>query len=291
MLWFFLSLFVALSSSTTNILTKKVSEKLPPLKFLILYFGFIIPFNVLLLFFLHGIPNVNPIFYFFMLLSIGLDVIAFICSIKGIQLSDLSLIVPLSSFLPVFTIIFNAILFKEFPTQIKFIGIILIVIGVYVLNLKDIKRGFLKPIQDVAFNRGAQLFFFANLIWAITPIFQKQAILATFPQRPTYISVVNSVGIFSILLIILFIRKQKISISVVKKYSPLFLVFGVLGAASQFAAFTAFSLTNVAYPNAVFKLSTLITVIVGGVLLKEKNIKTRIAATIIMLTGVTLLII
>jgi drug/metabolite transporter (DMT)-like permease len=225
-----------------------------------------------------------------MLLSIGLDVIAFICSIKGIQLSDLSLIVPLSSFLPVFTIIFNAILFKEFPTQIKFIGIILIVIGVYVLNLKDIKRGFLKPIQDVAFNRGAQLFFFANLIWAITPIFQKQAILATFPQRPTYISVVNSVGIFSILLIILFIRKQKISISVVKKYSPLFLVFGVLGAASQYAAFTAFSLTNVAYPNAIFKLSTLITVIVGGMLLKEKNIASRIIATIIMLTGVILLI-
>ncbi len=290
MLWFFLSLFVAASSSTTNILTKKISKEVSPLRFLILYFGFIIPFDILLLLFLGGAPIVSSSFHFFMILSIGLDVVAFICSIKGIQLSDLSLIVPLSSFLPVFTLIFNAILFKEIPTPVKLFGIVLIVIGVYVLNLKDIRKGFLRPIQDVIFDRGAQLFLLANFIWSLTPIFQKQAVLATFPQTPAYISVVNSIGIFGILLLIILLKKQKISIPTIKKYSPLFLLLGILGAASQFAAFTAFSLTNVAYPNAVFKLSTLITVVFGGVLLKEKNILSRLVATIIMLAGVILLI-
>ncbi len=290
MLWFFLSLFVAASSSTTNILTKKASKEISPLTFLLLFFGFIIPFDILLLLLLGGTPNVSEAFYFMMLLSIGLDVIAFICSIKGIQLSDLSLIVPLSSFLPVFTIIFNAILFQEFPTPIKFLGILLIVVGVYVLNLKDVKRGFLRPIQDVLFNRGAQLFLFANFIWSVTPIFQKQAVLATMPQSPAYIALVNSVGIFSVLIVIVFLKREKISKAFVKKHTPLFLLLGVLGASSQYAAFTAFSLTNVAYPNAVFKLSTLFTVIVGGILLKEKNVGSRIIATIIMLTGVVFLI-
>ena len=290
MLWFYLSLFVAASSSTTNILTKKVSKKFSSLTFLLLFFGFIIPFDILILFLLGGAPNTSPSFYFFMMLSIGLDVIAFLCSIKGIQLSDLSLIVPLSSFLPVFTIIFNAILFRDLPTPIKLLGIILIVTGVYVLNLKDIKKGFFRPIQDVIFDRGAQLFFFANFIWALTPIFQQKAVLATSPHSPAFIGVVNSIGILVVLLVIAFAKKQKFSATTIKKYSLVFLLLGVLGAASQYAAFKAFSLTNVAYPNAVFKLSTLFTVIIGGILLKERNVKTRIVATIIMLSGVILLV-
>lgn len=290
MLWFYLSLFVAASSSTTNILTKKISKEISPIKFLILFFGFIIPFDILILLLLGGVPSVSPVFYFFMTLSICLDVVAFVSSIKGIQLSDLSLIVPLSSFLPVFTVIFNAMLFHELPTPSKLAGIILIVIGAYTLNLKDVKNGFLKPIQDVILDRGAQLFLFANLIWAITPIFQKQAVLATLPQRPAYISVTNSIGIFVILLVIFRLKRQTISKEVVKNNALNFLLLGILGASSQYAGFTAFSLTNIAYPNAVFKLSTLITVVVGGILLKERNLLSRFAGSMIMIAGVTLLI-
>ena len=133
-------------------------------------------FQIILIYVLGGMPHILPKFYLFITFSSVLDVIAFTASTWAIMTSPVSLISPLSSFNPVFTTIFAMLTLKEIPTPMKTLGIFIVVIGVYFLNISDAKKGVFMPFKKLFSNRGVQLFFLANIIWSITPIFQKKAI-------------------------------------------------------------------------------------------------------------------
>jgi drug/metabolite transporter (DMT)-like permease len=287
-MWIYYSLYFALYSSVGLIIQKKLVQNFSPKVILFIYGLFAIPFSFGLAFLLYGIPILS--FNFFILLAVSgiLDTVAAISTFKALKVSPISLLGPISSFNPVFTAIFAFLFIGESTTPLKFLGIFLVVTGAYLLNLKDVKDSIFKPITKLATDRGVQLFFLANLLWAVTPIFQKRAILETYPQAPLFAS---AVGLFFVTLFIspLAIKQTISSINGLKRISPYFIVLGVFGATAQFAAFTAFSQANLGYVTAVFKLSVLFTIIGGWIFFKEKNIKERLLGGSVMIAGTLLL--
>lgn len=287
-MWFFYSLYFALWSSVSVAIFKKISFKLDAKSTLFVAGIFVLPFMFTLSFFLYGIPSVSWKFFLFLLCSGALDVIAFTSSLRAIKLTPISLLSPITTATPVFTTLFAFLALRETPTTLKFLGILLIVLGAYTLNIKDVAHGLLKPIKTLSTDRGVQLTFLASLIWAITPIFQKQAILETTPRAPLFTSAVG------LLLVTFFIGSFAIKNTLnkmddIKKLSPYFLLNGFFGALAQLAAFTAFLLTNLGYATAVFKLSVFFTIIGGWLFFKEKRIGERLLGAAIMLAGTLLL--
>lgn len=283
-MWFFYSFFFALWSSVATFLIKRYTGKINPLPLLFILFLFYAPSVFVLLQFVGGIPTATARFYIYMFISAVLDVTAFISWFQAIARSPISLIAPVQSFTPLFTTLIAIVTLGEIPTQPKFLGIVLIVFGAYLLNVGGIKQGVFAPFKELISHKGVQLSLLSTFLWAITPIFQKKAIFETSPQIPLYASFI---GICFVTLLLLPITGR--SALSYKKEIPKnikwFLLYGAGGALAQLAAYSAFAITNVGYVASIMRLSGLFTVVIGGTFLKEKRIKERLLGAIVMIVG------
>lgn len=288
-MWVFYSLFFAIWTALQTFLTKNLTKRISPLPLLYIFFLFNVPITFILLLFLGGVPEVTSNFYLYIGIAGFLDAIAFVCSFLAISRSSISLIAPMASFSPVFTILIAIFALNEIPTPIKFVGILLVVFGAYLLNIADIKQGILIPFKTLFSHKGVLLFLLANFLWGITPIFQKKAIFETSPQIPLFASVIGMVFVFLFLTPFAF-RKAIRSIRKVKANLKWFAINGIGTAFSQAAAYAAFALIFVGYAVSIFRLSTLFIIILGGVFLKEKRIKERLLGASVMILGAILLV-
>lgn len=203
-------------------------------------------------------------------------------------MSDISLIAPIASFSPVFTTLIAIKTLGEVPAPLKFGGILLVVLGAYFLNASDIKSGILAPFKNLFSHKGVLLFLLSNLLWSITPIFQKKAIFETHPQIPLYASFM---GMFFAVFILSPFAFRRVVLSAPKLVKNLkwFGIYGIGSGFAQLAAYTAFALAPVGYVTTILKLSGLFTIILGGAVLKEQRIKERLFGAAVMLAGAALL--
>lgn len=287
-MWVFYSLFFAIWSALQTFLTKSLTKKINPLPLLYIFFLFNIPITFILLLFIGGIPHVTSNFYLYIGIAGLLDAIAFVCSVVSISRSSVSLIAPIASFSPVFTTLIAIFALGEIPTPLKYTGVLLVVVGAYLLNIADIKQGILSPFKKLFSHKGVLLFLLANFIWSITPIFQKKAIFETSPQIPLFASVIGMCFVFLFLTPFAF-KKAISSLKEVKQNIKWFILNGAGTAFSQAAAYAAFALVFVGYAVSIFRLSTLFIIILGGVFLKEERIKERLLGASVMLLGAILL--
>lgn len=249
---------------------------------------FLSPFMLFIILFSGEIPHPFSSFYSLVFIAAILDFFAAIFSIYAIKTSPISLIAPISSFNPVFTTIIAFFTLHEILSTTKLLGILIIVLGTYLLNISELKGGLFAPFKKLFTNRGVLFFLLANLIWAITPIFQKQAIFQTKPAIPLFTSFFEGLVVTTFFIPVV-LAKTKNQIPQIQKNWKLLLFLGFFGALAQWAAFTAFSLASLGVVTAIFKLSTLFTVILGGVFLKEERIKERLLGASVMLLGAILL--
>lgn len=289
-MWFYFALFFAIWSAFSTLLVKKeLIRAIAPLPLTFILLGTSLVPMFILLQFTGGIPHATNMFYLFMFCSAVLDSVGFVISFKAIKITDISLLAPISSFGPVFTTIFAIYALNEQPSSLKLFGILLIVLGSYLLNVSTIRGGLLAPFKKLFSNRGVLLFLFSNLLWTVTPIFQKKAISEMSPSIPLYAPFIGFC--FVVLILAPFALKKTLSyIKVFPKYFKWVAVNGIGTAFAQFAAYTAFALGDVIYVNPVLKLTGIFTIILGGAVLKEKNIGERLLGTAVMLVGVLILI-
>ncbi len=289
-MWFPFALTFALVSSLGVIIAKKIMRETNEYFYLFLGGLFSLPFLLFIVLFFYKIPKVDEVFILAVAASSLMGVLAAVLAYRAIKISDVSLVAPLAAFNPVFTAILAFFFLGELVDFKGWVGIFLVVLGAYLLELPRIKSGFLVPLKGLSMNRGVQYSIAAYFIWAVTPIFEKTAILHTSPQVPPFASLIGmsmSIAIFAVLLSAR--SKVKNPLRIARKFLLLFLLVGLLGGIGQASAFIAFSLTNLGFATAVFKLSMIFTVFLGWLFLKERNIKERLGGSVVMLSGVFLL--
>lgn len=289
MMWFLLALFFAFWTSISISIAKRILKNVsPPLMAATVIFSTPLLFAIVLG--TTGIPKVDGIFWFGVLMSALLNVFAGTFSFTAIKNAPISLIMPMSSFNPVFTTIFATFTLHEIPSLMQALGIIVIVIGSYLLNVADIKYSLWRPFKILFSNRYVLLFLVANIIWAITPVFEKTAINHTNPSSPPLVAATG--GVFLALFLTPIILKTVRSPGrEIRKNIGLFLILGPLSSLGYWAAFTAFSLANLGYVTAIFKLSVLFAILWGWLFFKEERIKERLLGGGAMLGGTVLLVI
>lgn len=291
-MWFPFALTFALVSSLGVIIAKRIMEEADEYFYLFVGGLFTLPFLVFIILLFYEIPRVDNVFLLAVVAGSVIGVVAAVLAYHAIKISEISLVAPLAAFNPVFTAILAVFFLGEIVDFRGWAGIFLVVVGAYLLELSRMKSGWLAPLKSLSLNKGVRYSLAAYFIWAITPIFEKTAILHTEPQVPPFASLAGmlvSVAVFAILLPRL--SQTRNHLKIVKNFLPLFLLVGLLGGLGQASAFIAFSLTDLGFATAIFKTSILFTVILGWLFLKEHNIKERILGSVIMILGVALLII
>jgi len=286
-MWLPLALFAAFTASLGSLITKNQVKSIHPIVVLFLNMSFVLIFMLIVLLFV-GFPQLTPKFYFFMFCSSILDVIAFSAGYWAYRHTQISILAPLNAFTPVFAMAFGALFLNEIPTIMKLVGILTIVCGMYLLNVAEIKGGILKPFQKLFSDKGVRLYFVQVFLWGITPIFQKQAIFETHPTTPLFAAFF---GFFLVAVYLSFYAVRKIPQEkiAIKKNIRFFIAYGLLIALAQLAAYTVFATTYVGYATAIFSLSSLITVGLGGMLFKERHIRERLLGASVMIIGTILL--
>lgn len=287
-MWFILSLIFALATSLVIVIAKKITTETDEYLFLFVGGLFTIPALYLITVYFYQIPEFDSIFLSNTLAAILLNSIAAVLAYRAIRIEDISLVGPISAFNPVFTTVIALFVLGEQIGTRGIAGILLVSTGAYLLQLGKLKRGFIDPIQKLVKNKGVQLSLIAYFIWAITPVLQKTAILHTTPLVPPFASLTGTLGT---VVVFGFLTKKysKRPLYYTRKFLYLFLVAGIIIGIAQAAGFVAFSLAQLGFVTAVFKLSIVFSVLLGWLFFKERNIKDRLLGSLVMLAGVILL--
>lgn len=234
------------------------------------------------------IPIFDWLFFIGVLGSAGLNAIAHLASTKALKLSDVSLVAPLLIFSPVFTVLISALLLHEIPSTQGLLGVGLVLLGAYWLN-RNPGAGSLARLRMLAFTPSVALVLLAGLLWAITPLFEKTAILHTNPESPRFAAFVST-ALLTIILTPAVTSRGKSVIAKLSLHRRELILAGLIAGVAPILGYTAFSLGFVGYVTTLFKMSTLMTMFWSFLFLNERGAVQRLPASLLMVIGAILIV-
>jgi len=281
MVWFIFAFLTAFFESMKDVFSKKGLKNIDEYIISWSLRFFTLPFLLPLLFFIK-IPSLGDQFWSALVINGSLNLVVTILYMKAIKYSDLSITVPLVSFTPLFLLITSPLLVGEFPTIYGLIGILLIVFGSYMLNIKERNNGYLAPFKALLKEKGSKLMLIVAFLWSITANYDKIGVLNSSP-----LFWVISVNIFiAIFMFPIMMYKSRKKLYQIKTDFRALLPLGLFNALLFIFQMTAISLTLVAYVISIKRTSTLMSVLFGYLIFKEKGLKERLLGSLIMVIGV-----
>ncbi len=287
-MWTILALGAALLTSFNPILYKHLLKDGDPLR--VVWAVTLIGLPLLAVFTFARTPRLPQLdwtFWLAVIASAGLNVAAHLANAKAIQLEDVSLVTPLLTFSPVFTVLIAALFLGETPSPRGLTGVGLLLAGAYWLT-RSSADGWLAPFKSLTLKPGIFLVLFAGLLWAITPIFEKVAIQRTNPSSPRFAAFVVDVLLVS-LLTAPALHRGRSSLGKLRSYRRELFLAGLIAGSAPVLGYTAFSLGPVGYVTTLFKSSTVLTIVWGALFFKERDLLKRLPASILMIIGAILL--
>lgn len=222
---------------------------------------------------------------------------------KALKLEDASLVAPMGAASPLFALLSGFLLLNELPTPAGWVGVALLSVGSYVLNVSKpttqevgnvslsgtakhlhTVKNFLRPWFALGKSRGVQLALLGAAIGSVSINFDKMVAVQTPPFFLPGV-VMTSLGLFSLV----FVRKEHIPTHLTKKEIAWLLVSPVIFAGALFLFVYALHFGQASYSSALRRAGILFVVLLAGPLLKERGHPERIWGGAIMVVGAVLL--
>lgn len=281
-MWIVLSLLSAFFLATSDAILKSSLRKENELLFTFLRFVFALPVLLLSLPFIR-IPSLDLEFWIVILTGVPLEITAIVLYVKAIRSSDLSLTLPMLSLTPVFLIIVSWVFLNEKVSLIGMIGIFLVAIGTYTMNISMSKKGILYPFVALYRDKGVQYMVIVAIIYSFTSTLGKIGILHSsvlfFPVLYfTAVTITFSFLVFN-----------KTNLKKFPKNLIIPATSGIFFGLMIISHMIAISIAKVAYMIAIKRTSIVFGAIYGFVLFKEKGIQERLTGSIMILAGVFLI--
>lgn len=284
-MWFYLALISSLVSAISVIVSKKlikgVSATVLTWCTLVLATPFIFVYAIK-----EGVPNLNSSFFLGVGGSVILYTLSKVLGLKAIREANLSAIYPLVSLGPIFTLLVAiSPPLSEIPTVVSVVGVLITLIGVYVLNVGSLKEGIFKPVQVLLKNKASLLMIVSVLIDSTVIIFDKYAINNTFPKNTTFTLLIENIFVVLGLLPILFWRNRNFMKEIFTN-TKLFILLGVLNAITTILAFSAVGGGNVGLVATIMKAQMLLVLLFSFVVFKDKPKISTIIGSVLMVIGI-----
>lgn len=287
--WISLTLFSAFSLATADALSKRYLSHYRPGELVLVRFGVSGALLVPLLLW-QSWPPLTAVFWGWIAVSLPLELIAMWLYMLAIRDSPLSLTLPYLAFTPVFNTLTGYLLLGETVSWTGFSGILLVVLGAWLLNLKAAQGGtglnVLAPFRAITRERGSRLMLAVAAIYSLTSVTSKAAMLQVTPGffGPFYFAIL---GIASALL---FASRDVSSWRALGRHPVAHLGVGLFMAAMVVAHFYAIAHIEVAYMVAVKRTSLLFGLLYGAWLFGESGLRKNLLAGLLMVLGVYLIV-
>lgn len=285
-LWIIMSLIAAFTGGTSDALTKRALQSYNVYAIAWLRQLVVVILLAPWLFFI-PIPQINADFFRAFLSALPFEVIAYVFYMKAIKISPLSLTVPFLSLTPICLMIIPYVILGESVSILGGAGILLIALGSYTLNMKEISKGFFEPVRAISREKGSVFMIITAILYGFTNTFGKQAIENS---SALFFGVTYNIVFFMALSPVIFkIGKIHLRGHICSKALGAAIAPGFFAAITVIFYTVAMSLANVAYMVAVSRLSLLVGVIYGHFLFKETGFRERLIGTMLMLIGFSII--
>lgn len=279
-MWIIYALLTALLTALKGVAGKKSLRSLD--EHVVAWFMQIIPgFCIALYFLSHPLPTLGVGFYPVLVVDCFLSAVAAVWSTRAL-ISEFSTTVPLTAFTPLFLLLTGYLMLGEVPSPAGLVGVVLIVIGAYVLNLREKKNGWMAPLRSLVRHDGSRLMLGSAFIWSVTGNLDKMAVANS---SPIFFAMAECflIGLFLTPFAYRKIRRQKAEI---RREGFQLAALGVCVSLMLVFQMLAISQTLVVYVIAIKRLGILISIALGGLVFKEKDIRWKLAGGCVMVLGV-----
>jgi len=284
MTWFFLSLAAAFLMATNAAYMKRFFSDVSSWDMCVIPFLYSMPLCGLALLAI-DIPKLGDGFLPALFWVTPVTMVAVILHFRAIHVSPLSLTLPFLSFTPVFVLFTGDLILNEQLSTMGIMGMLLVVIGGYVINLDSVRLGLFGPIKAIFREPGSALMLIVAALYALASVGGKLMIINSSPM----FTGMFLFWLLGILIPLTLIGSGKASIKVVLR-KPL------LGLGAGFIVFTeivchnfAMSMVAAAYMITIKRMTGIFSVIYGWFLFNERGIRYRFFGTAIMTIGAALI--
>jgi drug/metabolite transporter (DMT)-like permease len=221
--------------------------------------------------------------------TVALNVGANLLFVRALQISPLSVTVPFLSFTPVFSTLFSALLLGELPDGRQQFGIVLVVAGAFMVNLRgDEGLSARSVLRAMLHERGSLMMIGVALLWSLTAALDKLAM--RYASAPVH-GVVQTAGVALWLLALLAIRGELSSLHLSRSARWPFALALLVAAAGIGLQLVAIQLTLVGIVEAVKRaIGMAAAVVVGRLAFHELTTTGKLAGIGLMIPGVVLIV-
>jgi drug/metabolite transporter (DMT)-like permease len=236
-------------------------------------------------------PQMDGLFVAALLASVALNWAATLLSTSSLAKADASLVSPLLTFNPAFTLLVAWLTLGETPRILPTLGVGVVLFGAYLLEVEEVQTGLFAPLCVLLYRPGVFLAIGASALWGMTTVFEKLAIKHMNPPSGPAVALL---GAFLMVLVLTpgAFRVSKADLPMAQhqwqglRTHPRALALAVLiaGIAPLFG-FTAIALGLVGYVTTFFKLSAVLTILWARWWLGEGQLKSRLLGASVMIVG------
>lgn len=180
MTWFPLAAVAALCYALQGAWSKRLTETVSRQAATWAIFAFSFPLLLLYLA-VDGLPAVEARFWWVLAVNLVLYVISFRLYVSALQVGELGVTYPLLAVTPVFVVPIEWLVLGDRVGLLGLGGIVLVAAGVYLLQIERRTRSLLAPFRAVAARPGARRMLAVALVWAVSGTLDRAAVLSASP--------------------------------------------------------------------------------------------------------------
>jgi uncharacterized membrane protein len=284
-MWFILSLLSALFQVLRNVAMKRLGHALDDTINVWGRFTFLLPFAGLGVLYT-GIPGVQKGFWVFGALFGVTQCLGTFSLSKALKQSDISLVTPLWKLSLILLVAWGYLTLGEIPSLLGLLGLMVSLLGVYLLNIRMARISFWTPIVALIKDPGQRWTLGAAMGYAPSVVLiKKMALLST----PIYAIFIAYVFCFAFMTPYTVIRSWR-HFSSIGRFWKDFVGMGICAALSTWFGTTAYTMTVSSYVEAVKQVEVLLALGIGYFLFKEEaTVRAIWIGTVVMLAGLVLL--
>ena len=277
----------ALGDSGADVLTKRYFAQLSPYGMALVRLLGAVPFLALVALGLSR-PELTRPFWVIVAAMLPLEVLAMLLYMRALRLCHLSLCIPFLAFTPVFLILTGWLVLGESLNHWGVMGTLMIALGCYVLGLGaggQGRTGVLAPLMALAKEPGARLMLMVAAIYSLTAALYKSAILHS---GAVFFGTMYPLAVAGLMVSAYPWNRVRLGPSF-KLHGGWWVVLGFCSVLSYLCLAGGMERAPAAYLVAVKRLSLLMSVLLGGLWLKERPFLPRVLGAGLMCAGVGLI--
>ncbi len=286
MLWFVLALGSALFQVLRNMVMKRLGHALDETINVWGRFTFILPFAAFSVW-LDGVPTLKAGVLFYALLFAVTQITGTQFLALALKVAEISLVTALWKLSVILVVVWGFLTLGEHPSALGVAGVMVSVIGVYLINIERARVSFWAPLTSLARDPGQRYTVGAALFYAPSVIIIKKLALLSSPSFAVFAGYVCC----SVLITPFALWRSGRHFRQIRSYWPSFVALGAFAAISTLLGTSAYTLTLSSYVEAVKQFELLIALLIGALVFNEgTKIRQIWPGTLVMLIGMVMLV-